>query len=211
MSEDQDQKKPSGRFGNWRRDPLVGQPGEAHEPPRPGWPGQLQPSPAHVGGPEDAGDVSRASVSIGHELDGIHFRPIVIFVIGVMLLTGLALVVVTVLQMAAGGGSLFPLRLPEGGVVARAVTPNDQAIPENALARAIPVLEIAEIRAMENELLNNYAYVDRQAGTVRIPIDRAIELLAQRGLPTRPNAQPFVVQPVRPSDSNSGRSLETGR
>ena len=35
----------------------------------------------------------------------------------------------------------------------------------------------------ENEVLGSYDWVDQKNGVVRIPIDRAMDLLAQRGLP----------------------------
>jgi hypothetical protein len=38
----------------------------------------------------------------------------------------------------------------------------------------------------EQKTLYSYGWVDQKAGTVRIPIERAMELLAQRGLPERP-------------------------
>jgi hypothetical protein len=38
----------------------------------------------------------------------------------------------------------------------------------------------------EEKILYSYGWVDQKAGTVRIPIERAMELLAQRGLPVRP-------------------------
>jgi hypothetical protein len=41
------------------------------------------------------------------------------------------------------------------------------------------------IRLQEEQTLSTYDYVDQKAGTVRIPIDRAMELVAQRGLPVR--------------------------
>jgi hypothetical protein len=37
----------------------------------------------------------------------------------------------------------------------------------------------------QEETLSTYDYVDRQAGTVRIPIERAMDLIVERGLPTR--------------------------
>jgi hypothetical protein len=52
-----------------------------------------------------------------------------------------------------------------------------------------PQLEIDErnqldkIRLDEEQTLNTYDYIDKKAGTVRIPIDRAMDLIAQRGLP----------------------------
>jgi hypothetical protein len=45
--------------------------------------------------------------------------------------------------------------------------------------------ELNTIRQREEDTLSTYGYFDENAGTVRIPLDRAMELLAQRGLPTR--------------------------
>jgi hypothetical protein len=41
----------------------------------------------------------------------------------------------------------------------------------------------ADLHAREDLLLDHYSKVDGQPGTIRIPIDRAMELIAQRGLP----------------------------
>jgi len=46
--------------------------------------------------------------------------------------------------------------------------------------------EIADMHTKEDLLLENYSYVDQRQGTVRIPIERAMELIAQRGLPIAP-------------------------
>jgi hypothetical protein len=57
-----------------------------------------------------------------------------------------------------------------------------------------PQLEIDErgqldkIRTDEEQLLSSYDWVDQKAGTVRIPIDHAMDLIAQRGLPVRAQA-----------------------
>ena len=57
--------------------------------------------------------------------------------------------------------------------------------------------DITEMHAREDLLLNNYTWVDESKGTVRIPIDRAMELIAQRGLAVAPAAQ---VQPEMAGD-----------
>ena len=46
--------------------------------------------------------------------------------------------------------------------------------------------EITDIHAKEDLLLENYSWVDQGKGTVRIPIERAMELIAERGLPVVP-------------------------
>jgi hypothetical protein len=46
--------------------------------------------------------------------------------------------------------------------------------------------KIDDLRSKEEKMLYSYGWVDEKAGTVRIPIERAMELLVQRGLPVRP-------------------------
>ena len=41
------------------------------------------------------------------------------------------------------------------------------------------------IRLTEDQMLDSYGWVDEKAGTVHIPIERAMDLLVQRGLPLR--------------------------
>jgi|SRR5208282_966235 len=45
--------------------------------------------------------------------------------------------------------------------------------------------ELNKVRLREENALSSYDYIDKNAGTVRIPIDRAMDLIAQRGLPVR--------------------------
>jgi hypothetical protein len=46
--------------------------------------------------------------------------------------------------------------------------------------------EINRFRSGEEQRLNSYDWVDKENGVVRIPIERAMQLIAQRGLPVRP-------------------------
>jgi hypothetical protein len=48
--------------------------------------------------------------------------------------------------------------------------------------------ELNRDRLREEQTLNTYDWVDQKAGTVRIPIERAMDLIAQRGLPVRAQA-----------------------
>lgn len=52
--------------------------------------------------------------------------------------------------------------------------------------------DVADLHKREDLLLEHYSWVDRSQGKVRIPIERAMELVAQRGLAVAPPAQ----QPV---------------
>lgn len=50
--------------------------------------------------------------------------------------------------------------------------------------------ELNDDRIAEEEKLNSYSYVDDSHVTVRIPIERAMELIVQRGLPVRSQGAP---------------------
>jgi len=74
--------------------------------------------------------------------------------------------------------------LPEGANV------DARRLPPKPRLQVAPILDLKQMRAAEDQILGSYGWVDRQRGIVRIPIDRAIDLLAQRGLPSRPQAGP---------------------
>ncbi len=68
----------------------------------------------------------------------------------------------------------------------------DRPLPEIAHARSnfpqpslqvAPTEDLQKMREREERELNSYGWIDRQKGVVRLPIERAIELLSQRGLP----------------------------
>lgn len=51
-----------------------------------------------------------------------------------------------------------------------------------------PKKDLRDLRAEEQLILDNYSWVDRNAGVVRIPIEDAMRLTLQRGLASRPAA-----------------------
>ena len=46
-------------------------------------------------------------------------------------------------------------------------------------------MNLADIRKHEHEMLTTYGWMDQNAGVVRLPIDRAKDLIVERGLPVR--------------------------
>ncbi len=111
----------------------------------------------------------------GHEASDLEPRAIAIFGLT------LAAALVVCLIVAAWMFGFFATRRAQ------------EDVPPSPLARveppAGPVLQVnalndrERLRAEEDSILSTYAWVDRGAGTVRIPIDRAMQLLAERGLP----------------------------
>ena len=57
--------------------------------------------------------------------------------------------------------------------------------------------QLNDVLLREEDTLSTYDYVDKNAGTVRIPIDRAMDLLAQKGLPVLPQAGGAAAQTAK--------------
>ena len=66
----------------------------------------------------------------------------------------------------------------------------------------------ADLHAREDLLLDHYSEHRRAAGTIRIPIDRAMELIAQRGLPVHAAAAARVKMARRRRAADPGSADE---
>src|SRR4051794_12581485 len=67
-----------------------------------------------------------------------------------------------------------------------------------------PGAGLAELRAAEDADLNSYGWVDPNKGIVRIPIDRAMQLLVDRGLPdVGAGKTPLSLMQERPAETAS--------
>ena len=51
------------------------------------------------------------------------------------------------------------------------------------LFRSRPDRDLQAVRAQEDRILTTYGWVDKSRGVVRIPIDEAMRLVAEQGLP----------------------------
>jgi hypothetical protein len=60
--------------------------------------------------------------------------------------------------------------------------------PPAPVLQAVPSLELGEYRRQQRKLLDEYQWIDKQQQIVRIPIDEATRLIAERGLPKAPPA-----------------------
>ncbi len=66
--------------------------------------------------------------------------------------------------------------------------------------------QLNDIRLAEEQKLNSYDWVDQKAGTVRIPVERAMDILVQRGLPVRP--QVAAEQTARDATGPQGKKTK---
>jgi hypothetical protein len=64
------------------------------------------------------------------------------------------------------------------------------ALPPEPRLQTDPREDLADLLAKEDALLTSYGWVDKNGGVVRIPIDEAMKLTLERGLPTRQEGKP---------------------
>ena len=68
-----------------------------------------------------------------------------------------------------------------------------------------PFKDVYLLRKGEAEKLASYGWIDKEGGIIRVPIDRAMEVILQRGLPAR--AEGGDGKNVVTQDSSSGRTM----
>jgi hypothetical protein len=113
-----------------------------------------------------------------HEERDIRLRPIIVMGIGLVVLAGASLLAMVLLfdYLAARRVELAPPPSP--------ILETGRPPPEPRLQTS-PQQDMRVMRRQEDAMLQSYSWVDRQAGVVRIPIARAMEILVERGLPAR--------------------------
>lgn len=113
-------------------------------------------------------------------------------------LVGLALTVALVHIVIYGFVRVYERYQPEGMERAASIMqPEAQAGPKGdpalrfpaPVVQPDPVADMNKFREAEELQLNSAGWIDQKAGIAHIPIDRAIDLVAQRGLPVRPQPQ----------------------
>ena len=85
-----------------------------------------------------------------------------------------------------------------------------QKLPPQPRLQATPKIELNRLRHNEQEILSSYGWLDQGKGTVRVPIDVAIDIVAKKGLPSKPSPAGQANDGYRtiPEVSSSGRTLE---
>jgi hypothetical protein len=81
-----------------------------------------------------------------------------------------------------------------------------QALPPEPRLQPSPRDDLREFRAREDEQLTHYHWVNQAQGVVSIPIERAIEVVAQRGIP--PQKAPAGVTLSKPQEGSKLTGFE---
>ncbi len=120
---------------------------------------------------------AQGTPSTKHELRDAEIKPIVVF----LLVLGL-LIVASFVSMVWFFSYLDSRESARDAPVSPLAT--EQLPPEPRL-QATPRGELDEVLNKDAQRLNGYKWIDQDAGVVQIPIERAMELIAERGLPAR--------------------------
>ncbi len=129
---------------------------------------------------DERDDAGPPDASAGHETRDISVRGVVLF--GASLAMAAVLIHVAIwglyrymtAEADAGETVEYPLAVGAG-----------RQLPPAPRLQVQPREELKALRREEEAVLNRYAWVDAGTGIVRIPIERAMALVLERGLPTR--------------------------
>jgi len=116
----------------------------------------------------------------GYEKQDVGFRFAMLFIVGIIAFTVLTMVVLFF---------VYPLLTPEGARARRETAEEVQRrLPPTPVLQANPAVDMQRFRAEEQRKVSTYGWVDERRGIVRVPVERAMEMVAQRGLPQWPPA-----------------------
>jgi hypothetical protein len=120
--------------------------------------------------------------SVHHEESDVNIRAIFGF-------GGALLVAAIVIHLAMWGVFVyFDDREADRSAAPSPLAPTEVRQPPEPRLQTAPREDAARFRAEEDAILTGYSWIDREAGTVRIPIDEAMKLTLQKGLPVRESA-----------------------
>jgi hypothetical protein len=123
-------------------------------------------------------NVPSKTIETGHELSDLSPKNIAIFGVSLVMMVLIVLWVCYELFQHYSTVSMKTEVPPSPLSYTREPTPEPHLL-------VVPGQELKAMRAAEDSLLNSYAWVDREKGIVRIPIQRAIDILAQGGIRSR--------------------------
>src|SRR3954471_4311611 len=137
---------------------------------------------AHAPVPADG---ALENVTVHHEESDVDIRGILGFGAGLVVV---AVVIHLLMWVLLGFFESRAAKQPTRAYPLAATQEN--RLPPEPRLQTNPREDMAELRARENAQLQSYGWVDKNAGVVRIPIDAAIKLTLQRGLPARQETKP---------------------
>lgn len=130
--------------------------------------------------------VSPQSLGRKHEARDPNLRNVLIVIASVVFMIFFCLASAGIVAAICSNHRPMQKMQPLGLIVAPNLRPLER-FPQPDLQIDDDHAERVALLTAQDEKLNNYGWIDRSNGIVQIPIERAMDLLAHRGLPSRTN------------------------
>jgi len=98
---------------------------------------------------------------------------------------GLAVLIAVTLVAMKWTFDIFDKVQPLGPPAAPFISAEARQLPPGPRVQAAPHLDLKDYCSAQQSNVQTYAWIDQKQGTVRIPVDRAMDMILQQGLPTR--------------------------
>lgn len=157
-------------------------------------------------GPDEHGQHETGHAGVSHERRDINVFQVTAFGIGLLLSC-----IVVVFAMWAMFDFFYSREDAKNKSNPTALMQKEgHQLPPEPRLQDRPRVELKDLRSDESAILSSYGWIDPNKGIVRIPIDQAIDIVAAKGLPSKPSptGQDNDGYRMIPEDSSSGRTLE---
>lgn len=128
------------------------------------------------------------SVAAGHELHDVRAKDLLGFAVALTAIVALACAFLVWLL------GFFEVRAKRHDPVLSPLVEDE--IPPDPQLEVQPKRNLDELRAVEDRFLHRYRWIDKEQGVVQIPVERAMELVADEGLPA-PESSPPAAEDTR--------------
>jgi hypothetical protein len=143
-----------------------------------------------------------------HQEDAIDFGAI--YKVGV----GLAVVTIVSYAIVLGVYKILISTNAEASAVRRypMSVGQEHRLPPEPRLQTDPKKDLKDLRAIEADTLDHYGWVDKGASVVRIPIENAMKLTLERGLPSRSsNGSPVAATPAAAAPAENSPRQEPAK
>ncbi len=139
------------------------------------------------------------------EARDVRLRPLLVFTVG-LAVTLIAVYLVVVVMFRLFSREAAQRDTAAGVSQAQPLESGEERLPPAPRIQTDPAADLTRFRRQEDAVLNSYGWVDRQAGTVRVPIEVAMKLVLEQGLPVRQpaGAPPAPGTPAPPAPPPTG-------
>jgi hypothetical protein len=124
-------------------------------------------------------DHSPPPADVGYETTDVNPKTLLAWVAGLACMILLSIIAAWVLFDVLAGYAR------RADPVISPLAPLEKAVPPEPKLIVDEPHDLASVRRQEQEVLDGYGWVDKAGGVIRIPVERAMDLVAKEGLPSR--------------------------